>query len=170
MKTLTRLIAFTISLAGCSPADPPTAESSKAAASDAADTVYTNGKIYTVNEAQPWAEAVAIRDGAFVAVGSNADVAAVTGEGTNIVDLGGRMAMPRLVDVHNHLTGAAMSEANLSIENRTDQEAMLAEIKEYAAANPDLPYVRGEAWNMEDVKELVETIISDSWSFPALRP
>ena len=102
-----------------------------------ADTVYTNGKIYTVNEAQPWAEAVAIRNGAFLVVGSNTDVAAVTGEGTHVVDLDGRMAMPGLVDVHNHLTGAAMSEANLSIENRTDQEAMLAEIKEYAAANPD---------------------------------
>ena len=58
--------------AGCAP--QPT--------SDAADTVYTNGKIYTVNEAQPWAEAVAIKSGKFLAVGSNADVEAVTGDGT----------------------------------------------------------------------------------------
>jgi len=65
-----------------------------------ADTVYTNGKIYTVNEAQPWAEAVAIKDGKFLVVGSNADVEAVTGEGTEVVDLGGRMAMPGLIDVH----------------------------------------------------------------------
>ena len=36
-----------------------------------ADTVYTNGKFYTVNEAQPWAEAVAIKDGRFVYVGDN---------------------------------------------------------------------------------------------------
>ena len=53
MRTLTLLIAFTISLAGCSPADQPAADLSKAAASDAADTVYINGKIYTVNEAHP---------------------------------------------------------------------------------------------------------------------
>ena len=46
---------------------------------DVADTVYTNGKIYTVNDAQPWAEAVAIKDGKFLVVGSNADVEAVTG-------------------------------------------------------------------------------------------
>ena len=50
----------------------------KQAASDViADTVYTNGKIYTVNEAQPWVDAVAIKDGKFIAVGSTDDVAAV---------------------------------------------------------------------------------------------
>jgi hypothetical protein len=91
MKTLALLIAFTISLAGCSPADQPPAESSEAAVSDAADTVYTNGKIYTVDEAQPWAEAVAIKDGKFMVVGTNDDVAAVTGEGTIVVNLDGSM-------------------------------------------------------------------------------
>ena len=49
---------------------------------------FVHGKFYTVNEAQPWAEAVAIKDGKFLVVGSNADVEAVTGEGTEVVDLG----------------------------------------------------------------------------------
>jgi hypothetical protein len=78
MKKLALLVAFTISLAGCSPADQPTAGSSDDAA-DTADTVYSNGKIYTVNENAPWAEAVAIKDGEFVAVGTNADVQAMIG-------------------------------------------------------------------------------------------
>ena len=47
-----------------------------------ADTVYKNGKIYTVNNDQPWAEAVAIKDGKFLVVGSASDVAAVTTEST----------------------------------------------------------------------------------------
>ena len=63
-------------------------------AGEVADTVYTNGKIYTVNQAQPWAEAVAIKDGKFLVVGSGADVEAVSGDGTQTVDLGGRFAMP----------------------------------------------------------------------------
>ena len=175
MRYLWFLAVSTVFLVGCSKSGTESGLQTKsqelASPTIVADAVYTNGKIYTVNEAQPWAEAVAIRDGAFVAVGSNADVAAVTGEGTNIVDLGGRMAMPGLVDVHNHLTGAAMSEANLSIENRTDQAAMLAEIKEYAAANPDLPYVRGEAWNMgvfpdeSPRKEWLDEIVPDRPAF-----
>jgi len=69
---------------------------------EAADTVYTNGKIYTVNQAQPWAEAVAIKDGRFLVVGSNADVETVTGEATKVVDLGGGFAMPGIGDTHIH--------------------------------------------------------------------
>ena len=69
---------------------------------DVADTVYTNGRIYTVNEAQPWAEAVAIKDGKFLVVGSNAEVEAVTGDDTDVVDLGGGFAMPGIGDSHIH--------------------------------------------------------------------
>ena len=64
--------------------------------SEVADTVYTNGKIYTVNEAQPWADAVAIKEGKFLVVGTNAEAEAVSGRNTRVVDLGGRMAMPGL--------------------------------------------------------------------------
>ncbi len=70
--------------------------------SEVADTVYTNGRIYTVNEAQPWAEAVAIKDGKFLVVGSNAEVDAATDNNTEVVDLEGRFAMPGLIDIHTH--------------------------------------------------------------------
>lgn len=67
-----------------------------------ADTTFTNGHIYTVNDAQVWAEAVAIKDGKFLVVGSNSDVAAVTGDGTNTIDLDGAFAMPGIGDAHMH--------------------------------------------------------------------
>jgi hypothetical protein len=54
-----------------------------------ADTVYKNGKIYTVDKNKPWVEAVAIKDGKFLIVGSSDDVATVTGDSTEVVDLGG---------------------------------------------------------------------------------
>ena len=76
--------------------------SSPAAAADVADTVYTNGKIYTVNEAQPWAEAVAIKDGKFIVVGSSEDAAAVKGDATEVIDLAGAFAMPGIGDTHIH--------------------------------------------------------------------
>ena len=94
-RTLIVLAALAVTLsAGCAaPEGPP---------DKVADTVYTNGRIYTVNEAQPWAEAVAIKDGKFLVVGSDADVKAVTGKGTEIVDLGGAFAMPGIGDTHIH--------------------------------------------------------------------
>ena len=92
MKRAIPLAVLTTLLVGC--AQPPSGE--------IADTVYTNGKIYTVDEAQPRAEAVAIKDGKFLVVGSNADVEAVTGDATDVVDLGGAFAMPGIGDSHIH--------------------------------------------------------------------
>jgi len=69
---------------------------------ETADTIYTNGKIYTVNKAQPWAEAVAIKDGKFIKVGSTAEVEALQGENTNVINLEGQFAMPGLGDPHIH--------------------------------------------------------------------
>jgi hypothetical protein len=76
--------------------------STEPTADETADAVYTNGRIYTVNEAQPWAEAVAIKDGQFMVVGSNADVEAVAGDATEVVDLDGAFAMPGIGDSHIH--------------------------------------------------------------------
>ena len=81
--------------------------SAEVADSTFADTIYTNGRIYTVNETQPWVEAVAIKDGKFVAVGSNADIEAVAGESTEVVDLGGAFDFYR--------SSAAVQEALISI-------------------------------------------------------
>ena len=87
-------------LAGCGQEDPGQSESAPVA--ESADVVYTNSKIYTVDESQPWAEAVAIKDGKFIAVGSADDISAVIGDGTEVFDLGGAFAMPGIGDSHIH--------------------------------------------------------------------
>jgi hypothetical protein len=78
MRTLSLLVVFTMLFAGCTSDDQPAAETGNASVVDAADTVYINGKVYTVNQAQPWAEAIAVKDGRFLVVGSASDVAPVT--------------------------------------------------------------------------------------------
>ena len=167
MKIHTLLFAFTISLTGCVPADQPTAGSNDDAVADAADTVYTNGRIYTVNEAQPWVDAVAIKDGMFIAVGSSEDIAAVTGDGTEVVDLAGAFAMPGLIETHNHMMATSVDKANLFIENPNDQDAMLEQIAAFAEANPDLSFIRGLQWNLgvfpgnSPRKELLDAIDSE---------
>jgi len=103
----TILISVTaVAISACSPSDnepiSQTAESAPVAPTLVADTVYTNGKIYTVNNAQPWAEAVAIKDGKYIVVGSSEATAAVTGQNTKIIDLDGGFAMPGIGDTHIH--------------------------------------------------------------------
>jgi predicted amidohydrolase YtcJ len=108
--TQIRLLAISVLssiIMACSPtgddaATKTGAQAKPSAPAIVADTVYTNGKIYTVDEAQPWVEAVAIKDGKFLVVGSSADVEAVTGETTEVVDLDGGFAMPGIGDTHIH--------------------------------------------------------------------
>ncbi len=58
MKKVTLLFAITILLVGCAPDDQPATETSDAPPADDANYVLTNGKVYTVNEKQPWAESL----------------------------------------------------------------------------------------------------------------
>ncbi len=73
-----------------------------------ADLVLVKGRIYTSNPAAPWAEAVAIRQGKILLAGTNGQVEKYRGAGTQVIDLGGRMAMPGIIDTHTHfLWGSA---------------------------------------------------------------
>ena len=76
--------------------------SSMAIASDMADVIYKNGKIYTVDNQRSWAQAVAIDDGKFIAVGSDKQISKFQGKDTKVIDLQGGFAMPGLIDVHIH--------------------------------------------------------------------
>jgi predicted amidohydrolase YtcJ len=67
-----------------------------------ADTVFTHGSVYTLDDRQPWAEAVAVRQGHIEFVGSNAQAQAYVGAKTKVVDLQGRMMLPALGDIHAH--------------------------------------------------------------------
>lgn len=70
-----------------------------------ADTIYHGGDIVTVNDAQATAEAIAVRNGKIVAVGSKADVLKLKGDKTRIVDLNGKTLVPGFVDGHAHFLG-----------------------------------------------------------------
>ena len=110
-----------------------------------AETVYINGKIYTVNDNQPWAEAVAIKDGRFLVVGSATDVEAVTGKATEVIDLGGDFVIPGVVDAHIHpYENYVQQEAgNLLFSDQLDADGIAAAIREFAAANPNKQWIRG---------------------------
>lgn len=74
------------------------------------DLVINNAKIYTVNEAQPWAEALAIKDGLIQFIGSDADAQNYIGNKTHVVDLEGLLVMPGMQDAHLHAIEAGMNE------------------------------------------------------------
>ena len=89
---------------------------------DPADTVFTGGNIYTVNEKQPRAEAIAVKAGKIVFVGSAADAKVHVGTRTKVIDLKGATVVPGLTDAHYHLMGVGMREVTLNLEGRPARE------------------------------------------------
>ena len=85
-------------------------------AADTADAIYHNGTILTINDAQPTAEAVAVKDGKILAVGAEADVLKTAGENTKKIDLDGKTMLPGFIDSHGHFMNAlqVVNWANVS--------------------------------------------------------
>jgi predicted amidohydrolase YtcJ len=110
------------------------------AAIEPADTVALNGKIYTVNEKQPWAEAVAIRGTDIVYVGDNVGARAFIGKNTTVGNLTGRVVLPGFIDTHMHLFPMMVFSSGLVIPNEGDPNRMLAALRTYVAENPDGPF------------------------------
>jgi predicted amidohydrolase YtcJ len=84
-------------------------------AADSADTIYYNGIILTIDDSRPTAEAVAVRDGKILSVGSEAEVSKTVGDETQKIDLKGKTMLPGFVDSHGHtyIIGLQATTANL---------------------------------------------------------
>lgn len=93
-----------IGLPGCA---APTG-AGPAASTGVADVIYWGGPILTMNDAQPQVQAVAVRAGRIVAVGTRAEIARWQGAATQVVDLQGRTLLPGFVDPHSHLGGVGL--------------------------------------------------------------
>ena len=83
-------------------------ETRRSRADAAGATIYRGGTIRTMNDAMPLAEAVAVKGGRIVAVGTEAEVKAKTGSGARIVDLAGRTMLPGFIDCHGHVSITAL--------------------------------------------------------------
>ncbi len=131
-----------------------------------ADWVLTNGKIYTVNQQEPWAEAIAIRGGKIVYVGDNTGAVIWSGSGTKVSDLGGKLVLPGLVDAHTHpgLMGMFSKVAPIT----EDDPAKLSDwLKSYAEDNPELPVIVAGSWYTKNYgvqgphKRELDAVVSD---------
>jgi len=102
-----------------------------------------NGRFATLDPAQPRASAVAIGDGRLVAVGQDEEVRALAGDGTRIVDLGGRSVLPGLIDNHMHIIRGGL---NFNMELRWDGVRSLADamdmLRRQVAITPAPQWVR----------------------------
>jgi predicted amidohydrolase YtcJ len=131
-------------------AEPPSSSAGPA------DRVYRNGVIFTADARSRTAEALAIRDGRIVYVGSNQEVAPFIGAATTVVDLKGRFLMPGLVDGHMHPLEAGMQllKCSLNYESLTIaelQQRVQACLDRSAAKSPDA-WLEVVTWFQESMR------------------
>ncbi|MDK3075740.1 amidohydrolase family protein [Sedimentitalea sp. JM2-8] len=116
-------------------------------AQETADFMLTNGYVYTVNDDQPEAAAVAVGGKEIIFVGLAEDAAAHIGDGTEVIDLDGKMVLPGYVSTHDHIIGAAWVNQGVDLNSATTKEETLQLLRDYVEANPDLPIVLGQGYN-----------------------
>lgn len=108
-----------------------------------ADIILFNGRITTLDRAKPVAQAVAVRDGRFIVVGSDSEALEAAGEGTRSVNLKGRQVIPGLIDNHLHIIRGGL---NFNMELRWDGVRSLGDamamLKKQVAITPPPQWVR----------------------------
>ncbi len=153
---------FAAFLVGCSPStEGPVAETPDA------DFVLTNGRVYTVDEAQPWAEAVAVKGTDIVYVGDHAGADAFVGETTEQIDLQGRLLLPGFVESHIHMLAGGAITSGLRLGVTDSRDDVLRKLGEYAAERPDRATIFGASYNSRmftsepRTKEMLDAVVSE---------
>ncbi len=116
---------------------------------DAAEKVWTNGVIFTVDDQETFAEAVAVRDGLIIFVGNTEDVLNYIGDQTEVIDLQGRMMLPGMTDSHIHAPGTILSQLyQIDLNGILTEESTMAAIEDFVAEHPDLEIYYGDGFSV----------------------
>lgn len=130
-----------------------------------ADYVFKNGTIYTVDDQNPKAEAIAVSGKIITYVGDNKGVEAFIGNDTKVIDLKGQMLLPGFVESHIHSSMAILTNgADLQTDS---MEELLSRVKAWADANPNSQIIRGFGWRYNmfsttgPTKEVLDKLFPD---------
>jgi predicted amidohydrolase YtcJ len=111
--------------------------------------VLRQGKIATVDDQKPEAQALAARGDTIVAVGTNEEIAPYVGPQTRVIDLGGRLATPGFIDGHGHFTGVGNARIVLNLTTAKTWDEIVAMVKEASSRTKPGEWVLGRGWHQE---------------------
>jgi predicted amidohydrolase YtcJ len=114
---------------------------------DKADLVLLGGRVVTVDEALPEAQAVAIRGDRIVFVGSDADARAFAGPGTEVVDLAGRLTVPGFIEGHAHLMGLGTARLQLDLMETGSYQDLIDRVAEAVKSAEPGDWIVGRGWH-----------------------
>ncbi|WP_419161648.1 amidohydrolase [Candidatus Palauibacter sp.] len=131
------------------------AESPDAAPGDAplpegvAELVLTNGRIVTLDGTNAAVSGLAAKDGRIAALGADEDVTGWVGEGTRVIDLGGRLAIPGFIEGHGHFMGLGNAQMILDLTTAATWDDIVDMVAEAAANAESGVWISGRGWHQE---------------------
>jgi hypothetical protein len=132
-----------------------------------ADLAFVNGTVYTVDAARTREQAVAVRDGRIVAVGSDDAIREHVGPRSQVFDLAGRMLLPGFQDAHVHPVGGGVDRLQCDLHDLHSREDYLLRVKTYAEEHPHREWILGGGWSMDvfpggiPTKDLLDAVVPD---------
>jgi len=136
--------------------------------SHVANTILLNGRVYTLNPHQPWAEAVAISGDKILAVGSIKDISSYRDSSTRVIDLGGRLLLPGFTDCHIHFMDGSLGLTQVILNGAATMAEIQKRVKEYATAHPNETWITGMGWSYPTFaptglpdKKFLDEVVSD---------
>ncbi len=140
---LLAVLVFLIGTTACQETDPAPAPD------DVADLVLVGGKVATVDPALGEVEAVAVRGNRIAAVGTDAEIRAMIGDDTEVVELDGRLVIPGFIEGHGHFMGLGEARLTLDLMETTSWEQVVAMVEEAAAEAAPGEWITGRGWHQE---------------------
>ena len=127
----------------------PVVSEERATAAPAADLILINGRVWTGNRSQPWAEALASRAGRIIAVGSYSHIKKLADSKTRVIDLKGKLALPGFIDDHTHFIESGFHLLSVDLRDAGTPEEFARRIKDHAAKLPSGRWITGGDWDHE---------------------
>ena len=147
MLKILSLLFFIHLLAGCQSSSPT------------ADLVIKNATIYTVDEDNPSAQAVAVTGDTIAFVGSDADVQAWVGENTEVLDMRGKTVTPGFIEGHAHFSGVGANKMNLDLMATDSYAAIVNQVKRAVRDTPPGEWIIGRGWHQDKWDSLPGTMM-----------
>jgi predicted amidohydrolase YtcJ len=114
-----------------------------------ADLVLTNGRIVTVDDARPEAEAIAISKDRIQALGTAAEIKPMIGPNTQVIDLQGKLAIPGFIESHGHFSGVGGSQLELNLMNVQSWDEIVKMVADAVTRAKPGQWIYGRGWHQE---------------------
>jgi predicted amidohydrolase YtcJ len=139
---------------GAQATQPPSRAAAQPPAARPADLVLRSGKIVTVDQARPEAQALAVNGDTIVALGSNQEIQPLVGPTTRVIDLKGALAVPGFIDAHVHFTGVGEAAQNLKLGTAKTWDEIVRMVADAAKKAKPGEWIIGRGWHQEKWSEV----------------